>query len=181
MICDKELIKAFLSGEQDAFPKIIKKYKGYVFAVILNFVKEYDEVENIAQEVFIQIYRYLPRYRQKNLKGWIGKIAATKAIDWKRSKGKRIIKEIEDIESVNDEIESEYNPEETLLKKENSKIVHEICNNMSEIYSSVINKYYFEGKSYQQISQENNITLKTVESRLYRARKIFKEKWREKT
>lgn len=83
---DMELIKQTLSGNEEAFAKIIDRYKGYIFAVILNFIKEHDEAENIAQEVFLQIYISLPEYKTQNFKGWIGKIAANKAIDWKRKK-----------------------------------------------------------------------------------------------
>ena len=55
MICDEELINQALLGNEEAFAKIIDRYKGYIFAVILNFIKEHDEAENIAQEVFLQI------------------------------------------------------------------------------------------------------------------------------
>ena len=53
---DTELIKQTLQGNDNAFEKIIDRYKGYVFAIILNFIKDHGEAENIAQEVFLQIY-----------------------------------------------------------------------------------------------------------------------------
>ena len=181
MVSDDELIKQFLSGDENSFKKIIQKYKAYVFAIILNFVKDHNEVENIAQEVFIQVYRSLPQYRFENLKSWIGKITTTKAIDFKRSNAKRFCEEtvvdIEDFRSERDH--KSKTPEELLLQKENSEEIYAICESMPSIYRNVIVKFYFEGKSYQQIAVEDNTPLKTVESRLYRARSLFKEKWRE--
>ena len=42
---DIELIKQVLSGDNRAFEKIVDKYKGYIFAIILNFIKDYNEAE----------------------------------------------------------------------------------------------------------------------------------------
>ncbi|TCO71048.1 RNA polymerase sigma factor [Marinisporobacter balticus] len=181
MVCDDELVKQCLSGDEHAFRRIIDKYKAYVFAIILNFVKDHNEVENIAQETFLQIYRSLPQYRFESLKSWIGKIATTKAIDWKRSNAKRFCEEtVVDIESMSNEGNKEYKtPEEIFIQKENKNRIDKICKNIPEIYSNVIIKFYFEGKSYQEIASETGTSLKTIESRLYRGRHLFKEKWRE--
>jgi DNA-directed RNA polymerase specialized sigma24 family protein len=85
MVCDDEQrVQRFLSGDQEAFREIVDVYKAYVFAIILNFVKQQDEAENVVQEVFMQIYRSLPQYRFQSFKSWIGKISITKAIDWQR-------------------------------------------------------------------------------------------------
>ncbi|WZL73256.1 sigma-70 family RNA polymerase sigma factor [Clostridiaceae bacterium 35-E11] len=181
MVCDEELVKQCLSGDENAFRQIIERYKAYVFAIILNFIKDHNEVENIAQEVFLQVYRSLPQYRFQSFKAWIGKIATTKAIDWKRSKTRTALEQTGvDIENyIVDKHDLCKTPEEILLEKENSQQVFEICKNMPEIYSSVMVKFYLQGKSYKQIAAEDNAPLKTIESRLYRARNLFKEKWRE--
>lgn len=181
MVCDDELVKRCLSGDEHAFRRIIDKYKAYVFAIILNFVKDNSEVENIAQDTFLQIYRSLPQYRFKSLKSWIGKIATTKAIDWKRSNAKRFHEEtIVDIESITTKTNStDKTPEEILIQNENKNRIDKICKNIPEIYRNVIIKFYFEGKSYQQIASEDGTSLKTIESRLYRGRNLFREKWRE--
>jgi RNA polymerase sigma factor (sigma-70 family) len=80
------LVQRCLDGEQDAFTLLVEKYKGYVFAIILSFVRDEETAKDIAQEVFLQVYRSLASYRQQNFKGWIGRITANKAIDYKRKK-----------------------------------------------------------------------------------------------
>ena len=72
---NKKLIKKILSGDDNAFSQVVDEYKNYVFAIILNFIKDYDEVENVAQEVFLQVYISLPDFKIENFKGWIGRIA----------------------------------------------------------------------------------------------------------
>lgn len=54
--------------------------------------------------------------------------------------------------------------------------IHQLLQTIPEIYQSVVILYYFEHLSYQQIAHRLGITSKTVESRLYRAKKIMKEK-----
>ena len=85
---DRELIliKKAKEGDQAAFEEIVELYKNYVFAIILNFIKDYNEVENVAQEVFLQIFISLPKYKSDNFKGWIGRISSNKSIDWIRRK-----------------------------------------------------------------------------------------------
>lgn len=178
MVCDEELIQKHLKGDETAFREIVDKYKAYIFAIILNFVKKQDEAENIAQEVFIQIYRSLPKYKSKNFKGWIGKIATTKAIDYKRTYSKTKEEPIVDIETFfNKSDENIKTPEEIVIQEEERKLILELCSHIPEKYSEVVIKYYFNSKSYHQIASELNIAVKTVESRLYRARALLRKKW----
>lgn len=178
---DTQLIKQVLAGNKIAFEKIIDKYKGYVFAIILNFIKDQNEAESIAQEVFLQIYISLPEYKFDNFKGWISRIAANKAIDWKRKKISRLKEEtMESIEVIVDRenMGESKTPEDILIEKENREKIRRICHSIPPIYENIIIKFYFEGKSYEEIAKEEGITVKTVASRLYRGRNLLREKWR---
>ncbi len=181
MILDEELVKRCLSGDDAAFSKIINRYKAYVFAIILKFISNYDETENIAQEVFLQIYRSLPQYGFKNFKSWIGKIAVNKAIDYKRKNTNYLQeKNIEDANIIANEENTPYhNPEDTLLQKEKRERIYKIYKTIPKIYSTVMFKFYIEGKSYKEIASEEGVPLKTIASRLYRGRNLFKKKWGE--
>lgn len=178
-----QLIEKAKRGDKDSFEEIVNLYKNYVFAIILNFIKDYNEVENVAQEVFLQIYISLPKYKSDNFKAWISKIASNKSIDWIRKKKSKFKEETMKkseylIDIVN--IENEKTPEDVLLDKEKSKEISEMCKSVSPIYEDVIIKFYLEGKSYEEIAEEENVTVKTIASRLYRGRNMLKEKWREK-
>ncbi|SDX74224.1 RNA polymerase sigma factor, sigma-70 family [Tepidimicrobium xylanilyticum] len=178
---DLQLIKQVLAGNKAAFEKIVEKYKGYVFAIIFNFVKDHYEVESIAQEVFLQIYISLPEFKFDNFKGWISRITANKAIDWKRKKQSKFREEtMEYMEAIADrEKIGEYKtPEDLLIEKEHREKIRRVCKNIPSIYENVIIKYYFQEKSYEEIAEEEGITVKTVASRLYRGRNILREKWR---
>ncbi len=176
---DELLVKKAIKGDDDSFRSIVEKYQGLVYAICFNITGHRQEAENLAQETFIQVYRSLSRYENKGFKSWIGKIATNKAIDWKRKRrleneGKVVY--LEDIE----EISTESNLiDDELIKKENTKKLLELCNKLPDIYSTVLIKFYIQSKSYNEISKEDGISVKTVESRLYRAKNAIRRQWKE--
>lgn len=177
------LIKESIEGNEESFAEIVNTYKNYVFAIILNFIKDYNEVENVAQEVFLQIYISLPQYNNDNFKGWISRIASNKSIDWLRRKRSKFKEEtLENSEDIIDKLgaNQKENPELLLIEKENKESLKEALYSLPDIYRITIEKFYFEGKSYEEIALEENITVKAVASRLYRGKNILKEKWRER-
>jgi RNA polymerase sigma factor (sigma-70 family) len=176
------LIKKAIEGDQDSFAKIVDLYKNYVFAIILNFIKDYNEVENVAQEVFLQIYLSLPKYQEDNFKGWIGRIASNKSIDWIRKKKSKFREEVlENSEELinNPRLSHVDTPEEILIQKEKKESITKLCKSVPPIYEEVIVKFYLQGKSYEEIAAEEEVSVKTIASRLYRGRNMLKEKWRE--
>ena len=128
--------------------------------------------------MFLQIYRSLPDYQFDHLKAWIGKITVNKAIDWKRRQAKYIL---EDRETELDRIVDDrlISPDRQVIQHERAINIKKLCRTLPPRYSSIVIKYHFEEKSYQQIAREEGISLKTVESRLYRARKMMRERWKE--
>lgn len=171
------LVQRFLDGEQDAFALLVEKNKGYVFAIILSFVRDEETAKDIAQEVFLQVYRSLASYRQQNFKGWIGRIAANKAIDYKRKRHLDLC-ELETADAIlgrDDGNSGEL--ENLLLQKEQKTRVKEVLLRLPAIHKTVLYKFYFQNKSYQEIAQEEGIRPRTVESRLYRAREAFRQEW----
>ena len=175
------LIKKAIEGDQDSFAEIVDLYKNYVFAIILNFIKDYNEVENVAQEVFLQVYISLPSYENDNFKGWIGRITSNKSIDWLRKKKSKFREEVmEDSEELVDNLKFSHRetPEEILIEKEKQELITKICKSVPPIYEDVITKFYLQGKSYEEIALEEDVSVKTIASRLYRGRNMLKEKWR---
>lgn len=177
-VCHDE-IEGFLARDPQAFEELINQYKAYVFAIILRIINDPDDAQDIAQEVFLQLYRSLPEYQPDHLKAWIGRITTNKAIDWKRKRARQLALVDSDIERQTIPGVMDMSPEQMLLQQERESHVIDLCRSLPPRYSQVIIKYHFENKSYQQIAREEGISLKTVESRLYRARRLLRERWKE--
>ena len=180
MISEEVLIKRAVAGDEDSFNQIIDLYKNYVFAIILNFIKDYGEVENVAQEVFLQIYISLPNYDNDNFKGWISRITSNKSIDWirrKKSKFKEETMEITEVLVDQLEIDSVDTPEKILIKKQESEELNQALNSIPEIYKKVLEQFYFQEMTYEEIAKLDNVSVKTIASRLYRGKNLIREKW----
>lgn len=177
---DAAWLELYKTEDQQTFEVLIEHYKAYVFAIILRFVDNTDDAQDIAQEVFLQIYRSLPSFQPDHLKAWVGRITTNKAIDWKRKKQRSVQGyELSDTDIGKPLADSLPNPEEAFISKEREVYIRELCSSLPDRYRTVLIKYHFQDKSYQQIAREEGISVKTVETRLYRARKLLRQLWKE--
>lgn len=179
-VCENEWVEPFAIRDPREFEAVIDEYKAYVFAIILRFVNNRDDVQDIAQDVFLQLYRSLKEYRPDHLKAWIGRVAVNKAIDWKRRQERmpETAGSYQD-DIINPDIRPGPDIEEQIEQKERDQNLRRLCAGLPSRYHRVLIQYHFQEKSYQQIAREEGISIKTVESRLYRARKLLREKWEE--
>ena len=60
---DERLIKSVLSGDDDAFAELVRKYKQKVFRLASRFVKDNNDLDDICQEAFIKAYQSLNKFR----------------------------------------------------------------------------------------------------------------------
>jgi len=175
---DHRLVKHSIEGSDKAFEMLVERYQNYIYAVCYGVVHDVQEAENLTQETFLQAYRSLSSYQNKGFKSWIGTIALRKSIDYKRKKQKENTfiscwTEQVDIPSKEDSIEVQ------VIEKEQIHKLHRLWKQLPIIYETVLKKYYFHQKSYGEIAEEEDISVKTVESRLYRAKKMIAQKWEE--
>lgn len=176
------IIKNVLNGRINDFEEIVQKYQSIVFAICMNIVKDPLEAENLAQETFIQAYKSLESYKFKGFKTWIARIATNKAIDYTRKIKLRNSSNVIYIDELPDEIpENKIGIQEVLIKREEKEALQSLVSELPIKYSTVIKKYYIQSKSYEEIAYEEGISTRTVESRLYRARNLLKDKWKEDT
>jgi RNA polymerase sigma factor (sigma-70 family) len=181
MHIDDAIIKKAANGDIKAYGLIVEAYGKYVYSAVFNIVRDHHETEYITQDVFIKAYYSLHKYRFKGFTSWIGRIAVNKAIDRKRE----LSREYELRKKANFEeclkALSKTTVEDEIIYKEEKKQVKALLKKLPQIYRKVIYKYYYMNKSYRDIANEEKISIKTVESRLYRARKLIKEKWEEES
>ncbi len=179
MKSEEAIIKLAAAGDKDAYEQLVDKYKKYVFGIVLNLTRDSFHAENIAQEVFLQVYISLSQYRFEGFRAWIGRIAIRKAIDWKRKQQRITEKERQAAAEERLLVQKERgSPENALISREEAQRIRSLCSRLPDGYRTVIEKYYFLGKSYRQIADEEGLALKTVETRLYRARRKLREQWR---
>jgi len=95
---DAQLVKATLEGESHAFEEIVGRYQRLVFNIVYHYLGRRSEVEDLAQEVFLKVFRSLDTFDPKRpLKAWISRITANTCLDEVRKAHKRKIRLFADL------------------------------------------------------------------------------------
>ena len=79
---DRELVQWSLEGDESAFRGLVERYQKLVFNIVFHYLGRREEVEDIAQEVFLRVYRSLSRYDpERPFKAWVSRITANACLD----------------------------------------------------------------------------------------------------
>jgi RNA polymerase sigma factor (sigma-70 family) len=179
-IDDETIVQQVISGQDDYYRMLIDRHRSYLYRIVYSVVKHVKDAEEVTQDVWVKIYFALPQYQQQGFKTWISRIAVNQAIDFQRKRYKQQEQlygdEVPELRSPPIPMN---NPNELLLRKERKEFIQESLFRLPDNYREIIIAFYIEEKSYQQIALEQGIALKTVESKLYRAKKWLKTHWKE--
>lgn len=160
------------------FEEIVDEYQDYIYSLCLGIVRDSYMAGDITQEVFIKVYTSIGDYRNEGLKTWISRIATNRCIDYIRKRTKEQEK-IVSLDFHKESITILDTPESLLLHKEQREKLLSICEGLGNKYRDVVEKYYVENKTYATIAEEEKISIRAVESRLYRAKRMIKKRWEE--
>ncbi|PLR85626.1 RNA polymerase subunit sigma [Bacillus canaveralius] len=174
---DQVLIDKVKGGSDHAFRLIVEKYRNDVFRTAFAVLRDQKEAEDAAQEVFLKIYLSLPHYENQGFKTWLTRIAVNHAIDVKRKQVRRR----EDVMDLVDDLNPGHpsSVEIEVITRERRDLVRKRLHELPENYRDVIYGFYIEEKSYQKMAEEQHVQVKTIETKLYRARQWIKAHWKE--
>ena len=178
---ERDLVQEAKSGNDGAFEEIIKRYEQKICSTIYYMVKNKDIVEDIAQEVFIKLYKNLSNFNEKSsLYTWIYRITINACYDEikKENKISYISTSVEDDDGEEKEIEYEDSSqdvdrivEEKLQRMELIKAI----NKLEEEQRAIIILRDIQGFTYWEIADMLHLKLGTVKSKISRAREALKE------
>jgi RNA polymerase sigma-70 factor, ECF subfamily len=171
---DEQLIKAIKEKDRELYSEIITRYKTKLSHYLRKFICNIDELEDILQDVFIKAYKNLYSFDiKKKFSSWIYRIAHNEAVNYlkKNSKIKISLDEIE-YKIVDEKIDLNGQIDKVFLKKEIGKYMESI----KLKYREPLILFYFEQKSYDEISDILRIPTSTVGTLISRGKKMIKEK-----
>jgi len=165
---DFSLIKQFIDGDESVFSELLKRHKEKVRNIIYITLSNTDGVDDIAQEVFITVYRHLKSFRfESQFTTWLYRIIINKCKDHLRKKNIRsIFLPLKDEEPVFDSIN-----EDTDIKH----IVRNAIETLPDKLRIPLVLKDLEGFSYQEIADTMECEIGTVKSRIFRAREALKK------
>ena len=174
---DIELVQTCLSGDQECFSELVERYKNLVYSVILRKTKDNEEANDLAQDVFLKVYKNLRSYSPEfRFSTWVIRITTNHIIDQYRKKRQETVpidEHLQEIEATG----AEDSPETLYIKREQTRRISKIVEDLPEMYKIPIVMYHQQGLSYQEISNIIDEPLSKVKNRIFRGRKLLKESY----
>jgi RNA polymerase sigma-70 factor (ECF subfamily) len=167
---DYSIIRQFIDGDQSAFQVLVKRHKEKVRNIIYITMNNSALVDDIAQEVFITVYRNLKHFRfESQFTTWLYRITVNRCKDYlRRINVRKIFSPIEDGYEV-----AEYST--PVENNDISKIVMDAISKLPVKLRMPLILKDIEGFSYQEISETLKCEMGTVKSRIFRGREKLKE------
>ncbi len=177
---DVQLIQRILSGDDVAFSILVEKYQKSVHALVWRKIGDFHYAEEITQDTFLQVYKKLPTLRDPHqFAGWLYVIANRRCLNWLR-KQKSAMQSLEDTRV--DEVEKlSYTHylsahREAEAEERRRELVKKLLEKLPESERTVMTLFYLGEMTMKEISKFLGVSVKTISSRLSRARKRLREK-----
>jgi RNA polymerase sigma-70 factor (ECF subfamily) len=183
---DLVLVKRVQRGDKSAFDLLVRKYQHKVVKLVLRYVRNPAEAEDIAQEAFIKAYRALPQFRGDSaFYTWMYRIAINTAKNSLASRDRSPIaydldlNDPEESHSVQAKLQDPDTPEGMALTEEIRLIVNSAIEGLPEELKTAIVLRELDGLSYEEIAAAMECPVGTVRSRIFRAREAIDKRLRE--
>lgn len=158
---EKQIVTLLQNSDKKAISLLYENYADALFGVIKKIISDDDTAQDVLQESFVKIWRYAKKYDPSKAKlfTWLYRIAYNTAIDKVRSQKNKSGNEVQ-IETSNVYTVTSYKLNQDVLD------IKEHLSSLDEKYQIVINALFFEGMTQQEASEELDIPLGTIKSRL---------------
>lgn len=183
---DEEIIRDFLQGKEAAFEKLVYRHEKKIYTLSYHYTGKQEDALDITQEIFLRVYRYLPKFRFKAaFSTWLYRLAVNTCLDFIRRQKKIVLFPLEDSSFKQEELKESFTsawkqPEKELERAELRQAVQACLNSLPEEQRVPLVLKEFQEMSYAEISLILKIPLGTVRSRISRGRhklkKIFIER-----
>jgi RNA polymerase sigma-70 factor (ECF subfamily) len=155
-----------------------EKYHKRVAGFVAKRIDDEGKAEELTSDIMLAAINSLPNFSGRCSEwSWVCSIAKHKIIDYYRKKKLKTI--LFSVSPVFEEIaDKALSPERDYLKNELKNEIKKTFKELGEGYGKVLRLKYIEGFKVEQIAKRLKTSVKTIESRLFRARKQFSKKWK---
>jgi len=174
-IPDQNLIDELILGRDWAFKALVEDYQQRVYNTCLGFVKNPEDADDLTQEVFIEVFRSILKFRMESkLSTWIYRIAVTKSLESlrarKRKKRFAVLRSLFNTDNSVVEIPDFNHPGIIAENKERSKIIFQALDKLPESQQTAYTLHKLEGLGYEEIANIMKKSVSSIESLMHRAK-----------
>ena len=183
---DSQLVQQALSGDQEAFEALVRRYKKPLFGLIYHYVGDYHEAEDILQHVWLQLYLSLAALRPSvQIKSWLLAVARNRSLDFLRHKqvlskhlffsceGEARIEE-DDVSFLEAVPDTSSTPEELAELHELQHEIQTAIRALPLVYCPVVGLFYRAQLTYAEIGRILDMPGSTVKTRFNRAKPLLR-------
>jgi RNA polymerase sigma-70 factor (ECF subfamily) len=169
---DEFIVSQIAAGQKDLFRLLVRRYKRPVCGMGLSFFRNAEDASDFTQEVFLKVYRSLPRFEARSrFSTWLYKIAYNTAIN-----GVNRRKEYQSLAEVVIEPSDGDTPERLMIRKAAREAVLDSLQELPDRYRVCIDLFFFYDCSYREIEAITGFPVNTIKSHVFRAKKLLREK-----
>ncbi len=182
---DIRLLERCREGDACAFETLFRKYQAYVYNISLGMLCNSEDAADVTQETFLRLHRSLEGFRgDSTFSTWLYRVAVNLCITELRRKSRTRFQFLDDVRH-DDETpladEPTICPNEAVLDAEEREIVHKILQTLPPDYRAIMVLRHFQQLAYEEIADVLGLSLSQVKTRLFRARKMFKDRFQSYT
>jgi RNA polymerase sigma-70 factor, ECF subfamily len=179
---DASLIKRLQLNDEAAFKQLVDDYQHKIFNICYGYLHNAEEAEDVAQEVFIQVYKAVNKFRgESKISTWLYRIAVNRSLNKIRSRKSKWVIALETIlegDKVYDGTAGET-PYDSLENKERAQVLHEAIDKLSENQKTAFVLSKYRGLANKSIAKIMDLSLSAVEALMNRAKKNLQKNLRE--
>ena len=177
MILDERiLIERLKKKDNSAFKEIVETRHVMVYNTVLGILQNAEDAEDVAQDVFVQVYESINSFKQESkLSTWLYRIAVSKAMDHlRKKKRKKRFAFIQSLFGNNDELINDppdfFHPGIVLENKQNATVLFKAIKTLPQNQHTAFILNKIEGLSYQEIGDVMKLSVPAIDSLLQRAK-----------
>lgn len=181
-VYDYRLVRlAVESNDQKAYAELLQRYRESVYYMMMKMCNNKDDAEDLTIEAFGRAFKKLDHYSPDYaFSTWLFKIASNNAIDFIRRKKQKYSVSIDSKFDESEGFEHSVNirasgldPEESFIRKQKIDSVRVLVDSLKPKYKEMIELFYFQEMSHEEISKKLNIPIGTIKAQLFRARDLL--------
>jgi RNA polymerase sigma-70 factor (ECF subfamily) len=168
---EEKLIQKLQKKNVRAFEYLVKHYTGYVSTIVFNIIGQSmttQDVEEVTADTFLAMWNNSERLHENSLRGYMGSIA--------RNKAKNKLRELNLTENIEDfTLECNTSLEDFIDDKEVSEMLKEAIDSLDTEERDIFLRYYYYYQKISEISEEMDINIGTIKTKLFRGRTKIKQ------
>ena len=169
MVKENTLIYRAQTGDEEAFADLMRSYHAFVYTIVIGFVDNSYDAEEVVQDAFLNAYQGLSQLEDTTkFKSWLAEITRNRARNWLRKQQGDTVS----LDEVSEEmLQTADSPDERLTRQEQRELIRRTMETLLQKDRDIAHAFYLEGASYDELTSTHGLSYNAIASRLSRAKR----------